>query len=81
MMPPVFDQIRDKTLNPFDSCRANGGPTEMMTAAMLLLTLSCIFLWWNKAQWVWLPVMAALIIGIAIFVQDVDFSTNLGVQL
>ena len=53
----------------------------MMTAAMILLTVSCIFLWWNKAQWVWLPVMAALIIGIIIFVNDVDFSSSLGIQL
>jgi len=53
----------------------------MMTAAMVLLTISCIFLWWQKAQWVWLPVLAALIIGTIIFVQDVDFSTNLGIQL
>lgn len=80
-MPTAIRQILDKMLISFGSCRVNGGPTDMMTAAMLLLTLSCIFLWWNKAQWVWLPVMAALIIGIVIFVQDVDFSTNLGVQL
>lgn len=80
-MPTAIRQILDKMLISFGSRRANGGPTDMMTAAMLLLTLSCIFLWWNKAQWVWLPVMAALIIGIVIFVQDVDFSTNLGVQL
>lgn len=53
----------------------------MMTTAMLLLTLSSIFLWWQKAQWVWLPVMAALILGIIIFVQDVDFATDLGRQL
>lgn len=53
----------------------------MMTAAMILLTVSCIFLWWNKAQWAWLPVMAALLIGIIIFVNDVDFSSSLGIQL
>ena len=53
----------------------------MMTAAMILLTVSCIFLWWSKAQWVWVPVMAALIIGMIIFVNDVDFTTNLGIQL
>ncbi|MDA7947522.1 MAG: hypothetical protein MPJ78_08590 [Hyphomicrobiaceae bacterium] len=48
---------------------------------MLLLTVSCVFLWWHKAQWVWLPVMAALVLGLIIFVNDVDFSTNLGIQL
>ena len=53
----------------------------MMTLAMLLLTVSVFFLWWRKAQWGWATVIAALIVGIVIFVQDVDFSTNLGIQL
>ena len=53
----------------------------MMTAAMSLLTVGCIALWWKKARWVWLTVMLALVVGVAIFVQDVDFSSNLGIQL
>jgi hypothetical protein len=38
-------------------------------------------LWWSKAQWGWAAVMVALIIGIVIFVGDVDFTQNLGIQL
>jgi hypothetical protein len=53
----------------------------MMTLAMVLLALSCFFLWVRKAQWGWTMVMAVLVIGIIIFVRDVDFSTNLGIQL
>ena len=53
----------------------------MMTVAIALLAVSCFFLWVRKAQWAWTLVMAALIIGIVIFVTDVDFSANLGIQL
>jgi len=53
----------------------------MMTLAFGLLTVSSFFLWFNKARWGWSLVLAALVIGIIIFVQDVDFSTNLGIQL
>ena len=53
----------------------------MMTLAMLLLTVSSFLLWWRKARWGWLTVMAALIVGIIIFVQDVDFNSSLGIQL
>ena len=53
----------------------------MMTLAMLLLAVSVFLLWWHKARWGWLTVMAALIVGIVIFFQDVDFTTNLGIQL
>ena len=53
----------------------------MMTLAMALLTLSCLFLWIRKAQWLWAVVMVVLVIGVIIFVGDVDFSSNLGVQL
>ena len=53
----------------------------MMTLAMALLAVSCFFLWWQKAQWGWAVVMAVVVIGIIIFVRDVDFSSNLGIQL
>ena len=53
----------------------------MMTVTYGLLAVSCFFLWYRKAEWGWAAVMIALIIGIIIFVGDVDFSTNLGVQL
>ena len=53
----------------------------MMTIALLLLAVSSFFLWLHKAQWGWTLVMAALILGIVIFMRDVDFSTNLGIQL
>jgi drug/metabolite transporter (DMT)-like permease len=53
----------------------------MMTLTLGLLTLSCYFLWRRKAHWGWAAVMAALLIGIIIFVRDVDFAANLGVQL
>jgi hypothetical protein len=53
----------------------------MMTSTWALLAISCFFLWWRKAQWIWAPVIAALIIGIIIFLRDVDFSSNLGIQL
>lgn len=53
----------------------------MMTVAMTLLALSCLFLWLRKAQWGWVVAIAVLILGIVIFVGDVDFSTNLGIQL
>ena len=53
----------------------------MMTLAMALLAVSVFFLWWRKARWGWLTVMAALIVGTVIFFQDVDFASNLGIQL
>jgi hypothetical protein len=53
----------------------------MMTLAFGLLAVSAFFLWFRKASWGWSLVLTALIIGIVIFVQDVDFSTNLGIQL
>ena len=53
----------------------------MMTLAFGLLALAGFFLWRRKAKWGWALVMAALVIGIVIFVQDVDFSSNLGIQL
>lgn len=53
----------------------------MMTSTWALLAISCFFLWQRKAQWGWLLVMAALIIGIVIFLRDVDFTSNLGIQL
>ncbi|MBQ0817775.1 MAG: hypothetical protein QNK17_04280 [Hyphomicrobiaceae bacterium] len=53
----------------------------MMTLAFALLAVTVFFLWWGKAQWGWAAVMVALIIGIVIFVGDVDFTQNLGIQL
>lgn len=53
----------------------------MMTSTWALLAISCFFLWQRKAQWGWALVMAALIIGIIIFVRDVDLTANLGIQL
>jgi hypothetical protein len=54
---------------------------NMMTVTFGLIAISCFFLWYCKAEWGWAAVMIALIIGIIIFMGDVDFSTNLGVQL
>jgi hypothetical protein len=53
----------------------------MMTLTTGLLAVGAFFLWWRKARWGWAVVMAALAIGIIIFVRDVGFSANLGVQL
>jgi drug/metabolite transporter (DMT)-like permease len=53
----------------------------MMTVTLGLLALSAYFLWRRRAHWGWAAVMAALLIGIIIFVRDVDFASSLGVQL
>jgi drug/metabolite transporter (DMT)-like permease len=53
----------------------------MMTLTWVLLAVSCYFLWRREARWGWAVVVAALIVGIIIFTRDVDFTTNLGVQL
>ena len=53
----------------------------MMMLAFALLAVTAFFLWSGKAQWGWAVVMVALIIGIVIFVGDVDFTQNLGIQL
>ena len=53
----------------------------MMTVTFGLLAVSCFFLWRREAQWGWAVVMIALILGIVIFMGDVDFSSKLGVQL
>jgi hypothetical protein len=53
----------------------------MMTVTFGLLAVSSFFLWHRKAEWGWAAVMIALILGIIIFMGDVDFSTNLGIQL
>ena len=52
----------------------------MMTVTYALLAIASILLW-RRVQWSWALVMAALVLGIVIFMQDVDFSSNLGVQL
>ncbi len=53
----------------------------MMTVAFGLLAVSCYFLWRRKVRWGWVAVMIALILGIIIFMGDVDFSSKLGLQL
>lgn len=53
----------------------------MMTLAFGLLAVSSYFLWRRKARWGWTLAIASLILGIVIFVGDVDFSSNLGIQL
>ena len=53
----------------------------MMTVAFGLLAVICFFLWRREAQWGWAVVMIVLILGIVIFMGDVDFSSKLGVQL
>lgn len=51
----------------------------MMTVTYGLLTVAC-FLLWRRVRWSWTLVMAALVLGIIVFVRDVDFSSNLGLQ-
>jgi drug/metabolite transporter (DMT)-like permease len=53
----------------------------MTTLAFALLALSSFLLWRRQARWSWTFVMLALVLGIAIFVNDVNFSANLGIQL
>ena len=53
----------------------------MMTLAFTLLAVSSYFLWRQKARWGWSVVLAVLVLGLVIFVRDVDFATNLGTQL
>jgi hypothetical protein len=53
----------------------------MMTLTFALLAVSSFFLWWRKAQWGWVAVLAALVLGLVIFNGDVDFSQNLGIRL
>jgi len=53
----------------------------MMTVTFGLFAVSAFFLWQRKSEWGWAAVLIALILGIVIFMGDVDFSANLGVQL
>ncbi|MEM7462871.1 MAG: hypothetical protein AAF362_09320 [Pseudomonadota bacterium] len=53
----------------------------MMTLAHLIIAVSAFFLWRRNAEWGWITMMLVLVIGLYIFLQDVDFSSNLGVQL
>ncbi len=53
----------------------------MMTLTFATLAVSSFFLWWRKAQWGWVAVLAALVLGLVIFNGDVDFSQNLGIRL
>jgi hypothetical protein len=51
----------------------------MMVLTFLLISIASIALL-KKAQWGWILVMVALLVALGIFVNDVDFSTNLGLQ-
>ena len=53
--------------------------TIMMVLTFLLIAIASIALL-KKAQWGWILVMVALLVALGIFVNDVDFSTNLGLQ-
>lgn len=46
-----------------------------------LIALSAYFLWRNNARWGWMTILLVLVLTIVIFMRDVDFSSNLGVQL
>lgn len=53
----------------------------MMTVTFGLLAVSSYFLWRREAEWGWAAVLIVLVLGIVIFMGDVDFSSRLGVQL
>jgi hypothetical protein len=53
----------------------------MTTLAFGLIAASCFFLWRRSAAWSWALVLLALAVGGLVFVGDVDFSTQLGLQL
>ncbi|MDX1423450.1 MAG: hypothetical protein R3322_09940 [Kiloniellales bacterium] len=53
----------------------------MMTVAFALLAANSLLLWRRQARWGAAAVVAALVIGTVIFVQDVDFGAKLGIQL
>jgi hypothetical protein len=51
----------------------------MMVLVFLLIAVASFSLL-KKAKWGWVLVMVALLIALGIFISDVDFSTNLGLQ-
>jgi hypothetical protein len=51
----------------------------MMVLTFLLIAIASFALL-KKAQWAWMLVMVALVVALGIFINDVDFSTNLGLQ-
>ncbi|MGD9501001.1 MAG: hypothetical protein AB7V40_00765 [Methyloceanibacter sp.] len=53
----------------------------MMTLAFALPALGLFLLWRRKARWSWALVVASLILGIVIFIGDVDFAQELGIRL
>jgi len=55
--------------------------TTMMTLAFALLAANGLLLWRRQARWGPALTVAALVIGIVILVQDVDFGADLGIQL
>jgi MYXO-CTERM domain-containing protein len=66
-------------------CAGHSTPRQevivMMTLAFGLIALSLFFLWRRRTRWGWAAVMVALVLGIIIFMGDVDFTSKLGVQL
>jgi hypothetical protein len=53
----------------------------MMTLANLLLAIASLLVLRGNAGWASAAIIAVLVIGIVIFVHDVDFASNLGIQL
>jgi Flp pilus assembly protein TadB len=51
----------------------------MMVLTFLLIAVASFALL-KKTQWGWILVMVALLMALGIFINDVDFSTNLGLQ-
>ena len=53
----------------------------MMTLVFALLAVNCFFLLRRQARWGPWVALLALVLGVVIFVGDVDFGTDLGIQL
>lgn len=70
----IFDVFQNSTLVRKDAA-------IMMTLANLLLALASLFVWRRNASWGLAAIIAVLAIGVVIFVRDVDFASNLGIQL
>jgi hypothetical protein len=52
----------------------------MMTLTFLLLAANIFCLLRRKSRWGPIVALVSLVIGIVIFVGDVDFAANLGIQ-
>ncbi len=53
----------------------------MMTLAFALLAVNSFFLLRRKAPFGAMVAVAALVVGVIIFMGDVDFASDLGIQL